>query len=499
MVEPRTRSDAGAVKRDIAEPDVIGSTELPRAPVADPDRPDAAESGSGPESSTGLRGTLLAVVSGYLALRALGVLALALLPPSAQPTRSGEAPRSLIELLSIWDGGWYVRIAESGYADRLDLSAPLADQSTGSLAFFPIYPGLLRAVTSVTGLDPRWAGVLISLASGAFAAAGVALLARDWLTRDRWRSDRRSRLRSRPDLLDPAEPGAPTNVDPRTNQAERSVGSIRPQELPGWSAPVLAGWLWAAAPMGIVTALVYSESLFTALAVWTFVALRRHWWWSAGLLALLAGLTRPTGIAVGAAVGLYVISWLVSIRRSADGGGGADRSTRPRRIPALLCAVAAVAATPLFWLWVAQRAGRWDAWFVLQAEFWGTEFDGGRWLVDLVGNLVTGRTVPGTTAVAALVVICVVGSVLLLIVAARQRLWWPLLVYAAVSLVILVGSTGYFSSKLRFLVPIMVLTLPLAGWLARRGRGVQVCALATAAVLSLSVGSYLVAIWAYAI
>jgi hypothetical protein len=40
----------------------------------------------------------------------------------------------------------------------------------------------------------------------------------------------------------------------------------------------------------------YPESLFLALAVWCFVALRRQAWWQAGVLGLLAALTRQSGM-----------------------------------------------------------------------------------------------------------------------------------------------------------------------------------------------------------
>ncbi|MGI8723392.1 MAG: hypothetical protein ACR2JG_14350, partial [Geodermatophilaceae bacterium] len=108
-------------------------------------------------------------VGGFLLIRTIGLLVLAAAPE--------QAGRSLIEVLGIWDGGWYVRIAEEGYADHLDLSAAATDQSTGSLAFFPVYPMLMRLVAAPTGLDPRVAGVLISVTAGAIAAAGIASLA----------------------------------------------------------------------------------------------------------------------------------------------------------------------------------------------------------------------------------------------------------------------------------------------------------------------------------
>ncbi|MDQ3476529.1 MAG: glycosyltransferase family 39 protein, partial [Actinomycetota bacterium] len=385
--------------------------------------------------------------AGFLAIRGLGLLALAW-----SPERAG---RPLIEVLGIWDGGWYVRIAEEGYADHLDLSAPATDQSTSSLAFLPLYPMLLRFVSAVTGLDTRWAGALVSLTAGAVAAAGVAILATEW--------------------------------------AGRRVG-------------VLAGLLWATGPMAVVGTLVYTEALFTALAVWTFLALRRHWWLGAGVLGAAAGLTRPTGIAVGVAVVAYG-AWTVvqpSVPDRSVEPDGTERvrpAAMPRRTTALvlIAGVLALAGTPAFWLWVGLRSGRWDGWFAVQNAFWGSRFDGGASMLDLSRKVVLGESVPGVELMSLAVVGCLLGAVLLLALAARDRVWWPLLIYAAMSLVMVIGSAGYFSSKLRFLVPIFVLVFPLARWLGNRSRPAQIIVVLAAVAATTVSGAWLLLSWPYAI
>lgn len=375
---------------------------------------------------------------GFLVIRAVGLLALLW-----TPAREG---RSLVEVLGIWDGGWYVRIAATGYADHLDLSAPATDQSTGSLAFFPEYPLLIRLLSDLTGLDPRWAGVLISVTAGAVAAAGVAILARDWAGAGR-------------------------------------VG-------------VLAAGLWACAPMAVVSTLVYTEALFTALAVWTFIALRRHSWVLAAGLAIAAGLTRPTGIAVGTAVAAYAaLTWW----RSRHGPhqateGGVDRTAVP-----LVAGALALIGTPAFWLWVAVRAGRRDGWFAVQKAFWGSYFDGGASMLALTKTVVLGQTGPGLALMSAAVVACLLAALVLLVLAIRSRVWWPLLVYASISLVMVIGSSGYFGSKLRFLVPIFVLAFPLAGWLGRRSRPAQAVVVLAAAAATTVSGTWILLIWPYAI
>ena len=63
-----------------------------------------------------------------------------------------------------------------------------------------------------------------------------------------------------------------------------------------------AGALWAVLPHSLVLTMAYTEPLLTAFAAWALYALLRGRWGWAGGLAVLAGLTRPTGIAVAAAV-----------------------------------------------------------------------------------------------------------------------------------------------------------------------------------------------------
>src|SRR4029453_11972485 len=60
-------------------------------------------------------------------------------------------------------------------------------------------------------------------------------------------------------------------------------------------------------PHAIVENMAYTEGLFTALAVWSLLAVLRAQWLTAGTLCLLAGLTRPTAVGLIAAVGLAAL------------------------------------------------------------------------------------------------------------------------------------------------------------------------------------------------
>lgn len=91
----------------------------------------------------------------------------------------------------------------------------------------------------------------------------------------------------------------------------------------GRRAGVCAVLVWAVLPVGIVQSMAYSESLFTALAAWSLYAVLTGHWLTAGLLASLAGLTRPVGAAVVAAV------WVTAIASFAGSGALRPRTAHP--------------------------------------------------------------------------------------------------------------------------------------------------------------------------
>ena len=124
-----------------------------------------------------LRNTLSApwqawLVHGLLVFTAAGITEW--LTPGRDDVRPqlGRVGQVLLGPLSNWDGAWYLRIAEEGYATR---------QST---AFFPLYPLLIRWVSELTGVSLRLAGLAIS--NLAFLGA-LLLLHR--LVRDRYGAD----------------------------------------------------------------------------------------------------------------------------------------------------------------------------------------------------------------------------------------------------------------------------------------------------------------------
>ncbi|MFE0600929.1 mannosyltransferase family protein [Streptomyces sp. NPDC058892] len=327
------------------------------------------------------------------------------------------AGRSPVRVLGhSWDSAWYLAIARHGYG-RTQIW-PVTGLVQSDHAFFPLYPALVRLAGG-----GEWGGLLVSWTAAAVAAVGVY-----------------------------------------------RVGEL----VAGRRVALLLVALWAATPHAVVLTLAYTEPLLVALAAWSLYALLRGRWLLAASLALVAGLTRPTGIAVAAAVSVTALHALL-VRRS--------------RAPGVW--VAGLLA-PAGWLGyvVAVGAARDDltGYFTVQRQ-WGSRFDGGRATLLKVWEVLTGGPVALATTVSAFLLGAALLLAVLLLVDDRPPL--PLLVYTAVLLVIAVGGAGYFESKPRFLLPAFPLLLPLAAAMARARPRSAVVVTAGLAGLSHAYGVYL--------
>ncbi|MFH8801787.1 glycosyltransferase family 39 protein [Streptomyces sp. NPDC017936] len=359
-------------------------------------------------------------LAGYAAVRVLGLLALAVW--------SAARDKSAYTLLTArWDALWYTRVAELGYGYEVRL--PNGDVHS-DLAFFPLLPWLERLLHAVTPLSYADAGFTVSLLASVAAAWGIFAVA---------------------------------------------------DRVHGRRAGVCAVLVWAVLPVGIVQSMAYSESLFTALAAWSLYAVLTDRWVAAGALASLAGLTRPVGIAVVAAV--WAAGVLSFVRdRSAEPARSARTTARaPRssgdpssrregvtggarvtaRAVGLLVAPLGAAGHVL---WVGRRTGRGPLGYLDVQAGWRNGFDGGYAFTRFVLEKFT--SVPSAFAGAGLVV----GVALLIrlyVVCVRQRQPLPLLVYAGAVLALALCASSYFGSKPRLLLPAFPLLFPLALALSR--------------------------------
>ncbi|MEU7643519.1 glycosyltransferase family 39 protein [Streptomyces huasconensis] len=350
----------------------------------------------------------------YGAVRALGLLVFV-------PWAHGERRSVRHLLMASWDCDWYLKIARQGYADTLGTA-----YDANNLAFFPLYPLLVRAGDALAPGLPRGAvGLGISLLCSFLAAWGIF-----------------------------------------------AVGD----RLYGRRAGVFLAVLWGSLPVALVQWMGYTESLFTALTAWSLYAVLSGRWLWAGSLAALAGLTRPTGAALAAAVS---VTALLALRR--DGF-----SVRP-----LLGALLA----PLGWFsyvaWVGLRLGRWDGYFAVQ-KLWRNQWDGG---VETVRRMQALFVTERPALLYAMVTAVLLGSVVLYVLSAADRQPLPLLLFTGLLLLIVVGSSGVYFPRARFLMPGFPLLLPLAAALARARPTVAVTVLTAAAFGSAVFGGHMLLGW----
>ncbi|HEV7860548.1 MAG TPA: mannosyltransferase family protein [Pyrinomonadaceae bacterium] len=140
------------------------------------------------------------------------------------------------------DGLWYANIARDGYERQ-----PFEASAQHTWAFFPLYPLLLRAASSITG-EYALTGSLLSNLFLLFSLVLLHPLVRAF------------------------------GYD--EGCADRTI------------------FYMAAFPTSYFFSLPVTESLFLLLTVGCFLAVRRKHWWLTGILGALATATRPTGILI---------------------------------------------------------------------------------------------------------------------------------------------------------------------------------------------------------
>ncbi|MFE0879697.1 glycosyltransferase family 39 protein [Streptomyces smyrnaeus] len=377
--------------------------------LADPGTPSTPTGPAAADRTKAWRRPAAALLA-YAGVRALGLAVLAIWSAAR-----GTSAHTL--LTARWDSLWYTRVAEGWYGYRVRLP----DGGVHSdLAFFPLLPALERGLAEISPLAAPDAGMVVSWLSSLAAAWALYLT------------------------------GA---------------------RLHGHRAGLCLAVLWAAVPVGVVQSMAYSESLFTALAAWALWSVLTGRWVWAGTLAALAGLTRPVGAAVVAAVW---IAALLELRRERRGPGA-------RMTLGLLLA-------PAGWFgyvgWVGFRTGSVTGYLDIQGQ-WGNGFDGGLAFAGFIGEHLRGSVVGGLGLLAGVALV-----IWLYVLCVRQRQPPALLVYAGVVVVLALCAKGYFGSKPRLLLPAFPLLLPAAAGLARWTPARAAAALCALAVVSAGYGAW---------
>jgi hypothetical protein len=210
-----------------------------------------------------------------------------------------------------YDSGWYYAIARTGY----DASPALAG-GRSNIAFFPVYPLLMRYVGRLFGRAPSdvyLGGIVVAWVSFVLALVVLYYLAR---------------------------------LDLSRQSAERAV------------------LLTMVFPFAFFFGVAYSESTFLLFTVLAFYLLRTRRWLLGGLCAAVAGATRVTGILLVPA--LTWIAW-----RSAE----ATTKDRLRAAGAIALATSGFAAYCLF---IYEQTGHPFLWAVALTR-WGYYPGGSPW------------------------------------------------------------------------------------------------------------------------
>jgi Mannosyltransferase (PIG-V) len=193
--------------------------------------------------------------------------------------------RSLAGELSLFDGQWYLRLADHGYPDQ-------ALHVKSSLGFLPLYPLAIRGLASVLAGSPIAAALLVSFAGGLLATVLVQRLAALW-----W--------------------------------GERTARRA-----------VVAFCLF---PGAVVFSMAYSEGLTLPLVIGCLLALASRRWLIAGVLAGLAGAVEP------AAVILFPVCLAVAWRHITVSGSGDTAARRSLLAPLLAPSGPVAFAVYLWW------------------------------------------------------------------------------------------------------------------------------------------------------
>ncbi len=252
------------------------------------------------------------LVAAYLALVTIGY--------STESPRPTFSDNRFLNLVTKWDGEWYLNIAVDGYRwnDGPSVAGSLPaviSRPQARLAFFPAYPMLMRAAGWIVG-NTIAGGLVVSLAAFLWALVYVFRLARD-------------------EIGDADAAGA-----------------------------VL---LLAFYPFSVFYGVIYTESLFLLAAVGGLYHFRRAEWVSASLWGLVIGLTRPNGFLLSVVLAAAGFERVLRQRRAGTFDAREWRRVRTGALVALMPVVGvliysafcwSLSGDPLMWMRLHRLWGR---------------------------------------------------------------------------------------------------------------------------------------------
>jgi hypothetical protein len=373
--------------------------------------PDAVPGGFAAVRERALRAARRAwpAMAAYLAVRLVGTLVFGLLSSG-----HGYAARGMFVFV---DSGWYRQIAERGYDTKIS-------PALSPFAFDPLYPGLMAFGHALTG------GLLPVTAVG-LAITWLAAVACSWALFELGR------------LLRDARTG------------------------------LIFAVLWALMPSAVIQGALYADTLAICLTAWALYALLRRAWITAGILACLAGATRPTADAVVLTVCVAAVVECVRARRAVG---------RP-----LLGAVIAPIGAVGFLAYVSYRMGSISGYMNAQKK-WGTGFGNAGQVFHRIKLGIEGTAHGYSNGQAHITTAVLLVVPILIIVMLVQRQRWEVTFYTIVVAAIVYTAIHDYTVVPREMLAAFPILLAPAGWLAKVKRQWIVWGLI--AVLAVAAGWY---------
>ena len=195
-----------------------------------------------------------------------------------------------LPFISTWDSSWYGQIAQSGYPSKLPYD------STGAVAqnpwaFYPLFPLLAGSINRITGIGYYPVAATVALLAGFAAAWVIYLLFTTSLNIVGYRDQSHG---------EKASEAASSTEDPKDVKTSR-------HNLALWAVAAVAFL-----PVAPVLQVPYAESLNLVFLVWALLLMMRKQYLLMMPVALLACLSRPVGVPLGATAGLWWFACLIT-------------------------------------------------------------------------------------------------------------------------------------------------------------------------------------------
>lgn len=200
----------------------------------------------------------------YAAGRLFTTIVLVAVAARQPPSPWAAAAPGYLEFINFWDSGWYERIYDGGYPEKL----PRDDDGNvveNQWAFYPLFPASVRLFTVLTGLGWGLAGSIVATLCGVAAAAVIYRLFR-------LRSSHRDSL---------------------------------------WAVALVAFF-----PVSPILQIPYAESLHLLLLVTALYLVVKERYLSAIPVVILMCLARPAGVPFAGMLGLLLLTGLLTKNRN---------------------------------------------------------------------------------------------------------------------------------------------------------------------------------------